>query len=94
MRALAVSRPEGLAPIIVEQLATTIKQLGQGLGMALVLVEQHVDVALDFAPRCVRIDRARTRVRCPSVALAQDRERLQCLIRVATSGLARAQHNC
>jgi ABC-type branched-subunit amino acid transport system ATPase component len=90
MRALAVSRPEGLAPIIVEQLATTIKQLGQGLGMALVLVEQHVD----FAPRCVRIDRARTRVRCPSVALAQDRERLQCLIRVATSGLARAQHNC
>jgi ABC-type branched-subunit amino acid transport system ATPase component len=59
MRALAVSTPQGVAPIIVEQLETTIKQLGQGFGMALVLVEQHVDIA----PRCVVIDRARTRVR-------------------------------
>ena len=40
---------EGLAPIIVEQLAATIRQLGRDQGMALVLVEQHADLALDFA---------------------------------------------
>jgi branched-chain amino acid transport system ATP-binding protein len=74
---------EGLAPIIVEQLETTIKQLGQSQGMALVLVEQHADLALDFAPRCVVMDRGRIVYDGPSEDLARDRERLQSLIGVA-----------
>jgi branched-chain amino acid transport system ATP-binding protein len=74
---------EGLAPIIVEQLAATIKALGQDQGMALVLVEQHADLALDFAPRSIVMDRGRIVYDGPSATLAQDRERLQSLIGVA-----------
>jgi branched-chain amino acid transport system ATP-binding protein len=74
---------EGLAPIIVEQLEATIKQLGREEGMALVLVEQHADLALDFAPRCIVMDRGRIVYDGPSADLAHDRERLQSLIGVA-----------
>jgi len=74
---------EGLAPIIVEQLEATIKALGREEGMALVLVEQHADLALDFAPRSIVMDRGRIVYDGPSAALAQDRERLQSLIGVA-----------
>ena len=74
---------EGLAPIIVEQLETTIKGLGRDQGMALVLVEQHADLALDFAARSIVMDRGRITYDGPSAALAQDRERLQSLIGVA-----------
>jgi branched-chain amino acid transport system ATP-binding protein len=74
---------EGLAPIIVEQLEATIKALGQDQGMALVLVEQHADLALDFAPRSIVMDRGRIVYDGESAALVQDRERLQGLIGVA-----------
>ena len=74
---------EGLAPIIVEQLAATIKALGQDEGMAIVLVEQHAELALDFAERSIVMDRGRIVYDGPSAALAQDRERLQSLIGVA-----------
>jgi branched-chain amino acid transport system ATP-binding protein len=74
---------EGLAPIIVEQLEATIKALGQDQGMALVLVEQHADLALDFAARSIVMDRGRIVYDGPSADLARDRERLQNLIGVA-----------
>jgi branched-chain amino acid transport system ATP-binding protein len=74
---------EGLAPIVVEQLEQTIKALGQDQGMALVLVEQHAALALDFAPRAIVMDRGRIIYDGPSAALAHDRERLQSLIGVA-----------
>ena len=56
---------EGLAPIVVEQLEQTIKALGQDQGMALVLVEQHAALALDFAPRCDRDGPRPDRLRWP-----------------------------
>ncbi|HEX5795165.1 MAG TPA: ABC transporter ATP-binding protein [Geminicoccaceae bacterium] len=74
---------EGLAPIVVEQLEATIKVLGQDQCMALVLVEQHAALALDFAERSIVMDRGRIVYDGPSAALAQDRERLQSLIGVA-----------
>jgi branched-chain amino acid transport system ATP-binding protein len=74
---------EGLAPIVVEQLEQTIQALGQDQGMALVLVEQHAALALDFAPRAIVMDRGRIIYDGPSATLAHDRERLQSLIGVA-----------
>jgi branched-chain amino acid transport system ATP-binding protein len=74
---------EGLAPIIVEQLEATIKALGRDEGMALVLVEQHAELALDFAARSIVMDRGRIVYDGPSATLARDRERLQSLIGVA-----------
>jgi branched-chain amino acid transport system ATP-binding protein len=74
---------EGLAPIVVEQLALTIKALGRDQGMAIVLVEQHAELALDFALRAIVMDRGRIVYDGPSAALAGDRERLQSLVGIA-----------
>ena len=74
---------EGLAPIIVEQLAAVIRGLGADAAMAMLLVEQHAELALDLAPRCIVMDRGRIVHDGPSADLARDRERLQSLVGVA-----------
>ena len=74
---------EGLAPIVVEQLALTIKALGRDQGMTIVLVEQHAELALEFAARSIVMDRGQIVYDGPSAALAADRERLQSLVGVA-----------
>jgi len=74
---------EGLAPIVVEQLAETIKALGRDQGMAIVLVEQHAELALEFAPRSIVMDRGQIVYDGPSTTLASDRERLQSLVGLA-----------
>ena len=74
---------EGLAPIVVERLAETIKALGRDEGMAVVLVERHTGLALEFAPRALVMDRGRIVYDGPSSALADDRARLQRLVGVA-----------
>ncbi len=48
---------EGLAPVIVEELARAMKRLAQQGGLALILVEQNSRLALDIAPRAVVMDR-------------------------------------
>ncbi len=74
---------EGLAPIVVEQLAETIKELGRDQGMTIVLVEQRAELALAFAARSIVMDRGQIVYDGPSAALAGDRERLQRLVGVA-----------
>jgi branched-chain amino acid transport system ATP-binding protein len=74
---------EGLAPLVVEQLAATIKELGRDQGMAIVLVEQHAELALEFASRSIVMDRGRIVYDGPSAALAADRDRLQWLVGIA-----------
>ena len=51
--------------------------------MAIVLVEQHAELALEFAARSIVMDRGRIVYDGPSAALAGDRERLQRLVGVA-----------
>jgi len=48
---------EGLAPVIVEELARAVKSLTKDSGLATVLVEQNSRLALDIAPRAVVMDR-------------------------------------
>ena len=48
---------EGLAPVIVEELARAMKRLAAAGGLALILVEQNSRLALDIAPRAVVMDR-------------------------------------
>jgi branched-chain amino acid transport system ATP-binding protein len=74
---------EGLAPIVVEQLALTIRELGRDRRMAIVLVEQHVELALEFAARSIVMERGQIVYDGPSGELAGDRERLQRLVGVA-----------
>jgi branched-chain amino acid transport system ATP-binding protein len=60
---------EGLAPIIVEELARALKNLD---GMAMVLVEQHTEIALSLTRDAVVIERGRIVHRAPSAELARD----------------------
>lgn len=48
---------EGLAPVVVEQLVAAIRSLVGGRTLAVLLVEQRVDIALDLASRCIVMDR-------------------------------------
>jgi branched-chain amino acid transport system ATP-binding protein len=83
-RLLLMDEPtEGLAPIVVEELAGTVKALGRDHGMAIILVEQRAELALEFAPRAIVMDRGKIVYDGPSAALAGDRAQLQRLVGVA-----------
>ena len=60
---------EGLAPIIVEELDASLKNLQ---GMAMVLVEQHTEIALSLTEDAVVIERGRIVHRARSAELARD----------------------
>jgi branched-chain amino acid transport system ATP-binding protein len=62
---------EGLAPIIVEELALALKNLQ---GVATILVEQHTDIALSLTQDAVVIERGRIVHRAASAELARDPE--------------------
>ncbi|HET9715186.1 MAG TPA: ABC transporter ATP-binding protein [Pseudolabrys sp.] len=73
---------EGLAPVIVEELARAMKSLTQSSGLAIVLVEQNTRLALDIAPRAVVMDRGRIVYDGSSEALRDDPAYLEQLIGV------------
>jgi branched-chain amino acid transport system ATP-binding protein len=60
---------EGLAPIIIEELVFSLRNLQ---GMAVVLVEQHTDIALSLTQNAVVIERGRIVHRARSEELARD----------------------
>jgi branched-chain amino acid transport system ATP-binding protein len=74
---------EGLAPVIVEELARAVKRLAQADGLSLVLVEQNTRIALDIAPRTVVLDRGRVVYDGPSATLKSDPAKLDQLIGVS-----------
>jgi branched-chain amino acid transport system ATP-binding protein len=73
---------EGLAPVIVEELARAVKRLTQSSGFAIVLVEQNTRLALEIAPRAVVMDRGRIVYDGASETLRKDPARLEQLIGV------------
>jgi branched-chain amino acid transport system ATP-binding protein len=79
---------EGLAPIIVEELARAIRRMTDGEGTTIVLVEQHTEVALALTADAVVIERGHIVHRAPSAALANDAATLERLVglRVAAAG--------
>lgn len=73
---------EGLAPVIVEELARAVKRLTQAGGLATILVEQNSRLALDIAPRALVMDRGRIVYDGPSGTLRNDPDKLEQLIGV------------
>ena len=73
---------EGLAPVIVEELARAVKKLTTAGEMALVLVEQNSRLALDIAPRAVVMDRGQIVYDGPSETLRNDPAKLEQFIGV------------
>jgi len=67
---------EGLAPIIVEELTAAIRRMADDEGIALVLVEQHADVALGLTDQAIIIERGLIAHRGASRELLADRATL------------------
>ena len=69
----------GLAPVIVTQLLDVIDTLRKQ-GLTVLLVEQHVDLALDFSDRAYFLERGRVRFEGPAKALRGNRELLRAVL--------------
>jgi branched-chain amino acid transport system ATP-binding protein len=63
---------EGLAPIIVEELAGAIRTMVADEGVAVILIEQHAELALSLTRDAVIMERGAIVHRAPSAALLRD----------------------
>jgi branched-chain amino acid transport system ATP-binding protein len=73
---------EGLAPVIVDALLAGLNRLKREDDLALLVVEQHARLALEFAEAAVILDRGRAVYSGPSKNLLEDPDRLAMLIGV------------
>jgi branched-chain amino acid transport system ATP-binding protein len=67
---------EGLAPVLREMLMQVFEQLAEHRRHTIVLVEQHVDIALGFADRAILLDKGAIVFDGAAAALKHDTERL------------------
>ncbi|HXC27882.1 MAG TPA: ABC transporter ATP-binding protein [Stellaceae bacterium] len=73
---------EGLAPVIVDGLLDAFDRLKREQTLAMVLIEQHARLALDFASEAIVLDRGAMVFSGPSGELLDDPDRLHRLIGV------------
>jgi branched-chain amino acid transport system ATP-binding protein len=82
-RLLLLDEPmEGLAPIIVEELAGSIRRLCEGEGLASIVVEQHPVMALQMTHQAIVLERGTVVHAGSSEALAADAALLDGLLGV------------
>ena len=74
---------EGLAPIIVQELRTVIRDLVATGGMAMIIVEQHAKLALELTRQAIVLERGRVVHRSASESLLRDPDTLHRLVAVA-----------
>ena len=76
-RLLLLDEPmEGLAPIVVQELSGVLRALASAGTMAIILVEQHAELALSLSRRAVVMERGRIVHDGASDALRSDRSQL------------------
>jgi branched-chain amino acid transport system ATP-binding protein len=71
---------EGLAPIIVEELANAIRRMTLDQGTAFILIEQHTDVALSLTEDAIVLERGTVAHRARSRDLLADQATLDRLV--------------
>jgi branched-chain amino acid transport system ATP-binding protein len=76
---------EGLAPVVVEQLIDSIRAVVASASLAVLLVEQRTDIALDLSRRCLVMDRGSFIHEAPSAALRNDPARIAELMGLETT---------
>src|SRR5690606_24890010 len=74
--------PEGLAPVICEELMAAFSRLAQSGDMTILLVEQRIQSALDFADHVLVMERGRIAWSGTPAALAADHETVDRLLGV------------
>ena len=71
---------EGLAPVIVEELIAAIKLMLSGRRIAIILVEQHTDIALELTADAIVLERGAVAHRAASRNLVHDQATLERLV--------------
>ena len=71
---------EGLAPIVIEELAGAIRRMTMEDANAFILVEQHADIALALTEAALVLERGRVIHSGPSAALLADHAALERLV--------------
>jgi branched-chain amino acid transport system ATP-binding protein len=71
---------EGLAPIVIEELATAIRRMTKDGSSAFILVEQHAEIALSLTQDALVLERGRVVHNGPSVSLLADHAALDRLV--------------
>jgi len=79
---------EGLAPVIVEELIAAIKLMLSGRSIAIVLVEQHTEIALELTAEAVVLERGAVAHRAASAVLQKDRATLERLVGLRVAATA------
>jgi branched-chain amino acid transport system ATP-binding protein len=67
----------GLAPLIVKSLFETVRRIASEHGCAVILVEQHVNLALEVADSASVLNRGSIVLRGPAQELLGEAERLE-----------------
>ena len=81
---------EGLAPLVVQELATAIRRLCESDGLASIVVEQHPVLALEMTHQAIVLERGTIVHSGPSSALAADHGLLDRLLGVGMAEQALA----
>jgi branched-chain amino acid transport system ATP-binding protein len=71
---------EGLAPVIVEELTAAIKLMLSDRSIAIILVEQHAEIALELTEEAIVLERGSIAHRAPSATLKNDPGTLERLV--------------
>ncbi len=71
---------EGLAPVIVDELTAAMHTMLADRRIAIVLVEQHTDIALELAQEAIVLERGAVAHRAPSAELQKDTATLDRLV--------------
>ena len=66
----------GLAPVIVEQMLPVVRRYATDYGTGVVLVEQHVELALESADRAIALSHGEIVLERPAAELRDDRDLL------------------
>ncbi len=77
---------EGLAPVIVDMLVAALRQLRAQAGLSILLVEQHIELALEFSDRVVVLDRGQIAYDNQDGRAPPDRARIEALAGVSGEG--------
>ncbi len=79
---------EGLAPVIVDELVAAIKTMLADRSIAIILVEQHTEIALELTAEAIVLERGAVAHRAPSPQLQADSATLERLVGLRVAATA------